>query len=77
MSTKLKPSTRDCVKDRAIINYHHDQNYDIYLETKLHNALISGHPGGGGVIPGSPRSFAQRRLQIPLTQNQDCLTKSY
>ena len=32
---------------------------------------------GGRVIPGSPRSFAQRRLQIPLTQNQDCLTKSY
>ena len=41
-------------KDRAIINYHHDQNYDIYLETKLHNALISGHPGGGGGDPGEP-----------------------
>ena len=32
---------------------------------------------GGGVTPGSPRSFAQRRLQILPNQNQGCLTKSY
>ena len=30
-----------------------------------------------GVTPGNPRSFAQRRLQIPPTQKQDRLTKSY
>ena len=45
------------------------------------NALISGHPEGkrGGYPGESPdlRSFAQRRLQIPPTQNQNCLTKSY
>ena len=29
------------------------------------------------VTPGNPRSFAQRRLQIPPTQKQDRLTKSY
>ena len=33
--------------------------------------------GGGWVTPGNPRSFVQRRLQNPPTQNQDCLTKSY
>ena len=33
--------------------------------------------GGGGVNPGNPWSFAQRPLQIPLTQNQDCLTKDF
>ena len=37
-----------------MISHHHDQNYDIYLETKLHNALISGQPGGGGGDPGEP-----------------------
>ena len=31
----------------------------------------------GGVTQENPRSFAQRRLQIPPTQNQDCLTKNY
>ena len=40
-------------------------------------ALISGHPGGGEVTPGNPRAFAQRRLQIPPTQKEDFLTKSY
>ena len=41
----------------------------------LNNALISGHPGG--LIPGNPRAFAPRHLQIPLTQGQYSSTKSY
>ena len=40
-------------------------------------ALISGHPGGGGMTPGNPRAFAPRHLQIPLTQGQYSSTKSY
>jgi len=32
------------------------------------NALISGHPG---VTPGKPLAFAQRRLQVLPTQEQD------
>ena len=32
---------------------------------------------GGGVTLGNPRAFAQRRLQIPPTQKEDFLTKSY
>ena len=42
--------------------------------------LSAAIPRGRGDYPGeSPdlRSFAQRRLQIPPTQHQNCLTKSY
>ena len=48
--------------------------YSVYF-AKI-KALISGHRGGGGMIPGTPCSFAHQRLQIPPTQNQDFLTKS-
>ena len=53
----------------------HISVYAVYFAKS--NALISGHQGGGGgLIPGNPRSFAHQCLQIPPTQNQDFLTKS-
>ena len=61
---------RRLLQNCAMINHHHDQNYDIYLETKLSYALINDHPGGRGTIPGSPRSFAQRRYKSPLPKTK-------
>ena len=57
-------------KDRAIISYHHDQNYDIYLETKLHNALISGHPGGGRWSRGAPGHLHNDVYKSPLPKTK-------
>ena len=55
-----------------MISHHHDQNYDIYLETKLHYALISWpvRRGGGWVIPGAPGHLHNDVYKSPVPKTK-------
>ena len=67
------------IKEVCIGKYKFQQNlksvYCLYLQPCMIMHLSAAI--SGGVTPGNPRAFAQRRLQIPPTQKEDFLTKSY
>lgn len=47
-----------------------EQEKDLYEKTGLQGGMVSAQNwGGGGGDPREPPSFAQKRLQIPPTQN--------
>lgn len=46
-----------------------EQEKDLYEKTGLQGGMVSAQNWGGGGDPREPPSFAQKRLQIPPTQN--------